>query len=410
MLNVNIMDTEVNLIRGSEGLVWNVFQRITKESSFYSLQEATIPSLRCHPETIALIEKIKTEGLNNAPLLNRLMNDFKVRVISPKDLLKEYEALDKFCNERMMTEVNKSLRVMPAMYGAGSATVYLSSSIIGAIAGSTRKLFGNGIFGTISTRATGLYTGAFVFSVGAVSTLAIYNYFVKENIDFYSKRIESLKKEKKLLSSPTQKPLLIEVEPISTPSIIDERVHVSKFTWAVTLVTNSGTSGNHAEIIVEGINDGFYDQEAPRIGAAQKVGIGEKFIHLADYAPRIQSGLLSPDDLKYETRSEIWMVPSNKVQKMLEAIEKEKYLPADQRRPFNIWGIGSKIYKYSPKWTNPFSCSGKSGDNCFTWARDQLKMIDIDLGEGYMDYITAMAKNYTRNKEEYKTIPIQEMI
>ena len=104
------------------------------------------------------------------------------------------------------------------------------------------------------------------------------------------------------------------------------------------------------------------------------------------------------------------MVSINKVKKMIEAIEKEKYLPADQRRPFNLWGIGSKIYKYSPKWTNPFSCSGKSGDNCFKWARDQLKMIDIDLGEGYMDYITAMAKNYTRNKEEYKTIPMQEMI
>lgn len=124
------------------------------------------------------------------------MNDFKVRVISPKALLKEYEALDKSYNERMMPEIDKSLRVVPAMYGAGSATVYLSSSIIGAIAESTRKLFGNGIFGTISTRATGFYTGAVVFSLGAVSTLAIYNYFVKENIDFYSQRIASLKKEK----------------------------------------------------------------------------------------------------------------------------------------------------------------------------------------------------------------------
>jgi hypothetical protein len=206
-----------------------------------------------------------------------------------------------------------------------------------------------------------------------------------------------------------QKPLLIEIEPISAPSRIDPRIRVSKFTWAVTLVTHSGSEGNHAKIVIEGINDGFYDEEAPRIGVARKVGIGEKFIHLADYSPQIQSGLLSPDDLEYETRTEIWMRPSNKIKKMLEDIKKEQYFPTC-RRPFNFYGKASKFYTFTP-WDKKWRIfSGETGDNCFTWARDKLNTIDIDLGKGYLDFVVAMAKNYTRDKQEYKTIPIQEMI
>ncbi|VHO03603.1 hypothetical protein [Candidatus Rhabdochlamydia sp. T3358] len=202
---------------------------------------------------------------------------------------------------------------------------------------------------------------------------------------------------------------MIEIEPISLPSVIDERVRVSKFTWAVTLVTHTGSEGNHARIIIEGINDGFYDEEAPQIGTAKKVEIGEKFIHLADYSPQIQSGLFSPDALEYETRTEIWMRSSDKVKKMLEAIKKEQYFPA-YRRPFNFYGKNSKFYQFKPLDKEWRIFSGKVGDNCFTWARDKLKMINIDLGEGYTDLVVAMAKNYTRDKEEYKTLPIQEMI
>lgn len=80
------------------------------------------------------------------------------------------------------------------------------------------------------------------------------------------------------------------------------------------------------------------------------------------------------------------------------------------RRPFNFYGKNSKFYKFKPldkKWR---IFSGEVGDNCFTWARDKLKMININLGEGYTDLVVAMAKNYTRDKEEYKTLPIQEMI
>ncbi|QZA58219.1 hypothetical protein [Candidatus Rhabdochlamydia porcellionis] len=100
------------------------------------------------------------------------------------------------------------------------------------------------------------------------------------------------------------------------------------------------------------------------------------------------------------------MRSSDKVKKMLEAIKKEQYFPA-YRHPFSFYGKVSKFYKFTP-WDKKWRIfSGKAGDNCFSWARDKLKMIDIDLGEGYLDFVIAAAKNYTRNKEEYKTLPIQ---
>ncbi|VHO03601.1 hypothetical protein [Candidatus Rhabdochlamydia sp. T3358] len=401
----------VSLTLGIEGLVWNVFQRITKECSFHHFQEATIPSLRCHPETIALIEKIKKEGLSNPSLLYRLISDFKVRVISPNNLLKEHEALVTSYKELMLPELKKSEAVdLTSILGVGPAAVYAAKSVIGAGATAVKDFFGGGVFGSLAAGTTVVYTGALTFSCSAIAALTIGGYFfTKISIESYLEKTALFEKKKELLSPQIHKPLLIEIEPISLPSVIDERVRVSKFTWAVTLVTHTGSEGNHARIIIEGINDGFYDEEAPQIGTAKKVEIGEKFIHLADYSPQIQSGLFSPDALEYETRTEIWMRSSDKVKKMLEAIKKEQYFPA-YRRPFNFYGKNSKFYQFTP-WGKKWRIfSGKVGDNCFTWARDKLKMINIDLGEGYTDLVVAMAKNYTRDKEEYKTLPIQEMI
>ncbi|MFI0478988.1 MAG: hypothetical protein ACH349_07795, partial [Candidatus Rhabdochlamydia sp.] len=53
------------------------------------LREVTIPSLRCHPGTVALIEKIKAEAFNNSQHILCLIKDFKVRVIDSKLFQKE---------------------------------------------------------------------------------------------------------------------------------------------------------------------------------------------------------------------------------------------------------------------------------------------------------------------------------
>lgn len=92
---------------------------------------------------------------------------------------------------------------------------------------------------------------------------------------------------------------------------------------------------------------------------------------MAEFTPPIKSQIFLPNKkLKYDTRTEIWMVTSDKVKKMLASIEEEKSL---QQPTFNYWGIHSKIYKFDPD--KPRSFSGEVEDNCFTWARRKLRIL-----------------------------------
>lgn len=85
---------DINLVYGPEGLAWNIFKKSTNENYFLDFQKTTIPSLQCHPETIELIEKIKTETFDNMPLLYCLMTDFQVRIIDSKFLREEYKEIN----------------------------------------------------------------------------------------------------------------------------------------------------------------------------------------------------------------------------------------------------------------------------------------------------------------------------
>ena len=51
--------------------------------------------MHCHPETIALIEKIKTDTFDDMVLLHSLIRDFKVRVVDPKEFKSKYAELRK---------------------------------------------------------------------------------------------------------------------------------------------------------------------------------------------------------------------------------------------------------------------------------------------------------------------------
>ena len=269
-----------------------------------------------------------------------------------------------------------------------TATLALESSA--AIA-----LYGSGTLANIAIGSFAFGTGVTVLSPIIFPVAAAYAYAEwKYNAD------EDKRKpiEERLKIILQQKPLLIEIEPkITAPSVIDSRVIVSKFTWAVTLVTHEGSLGNHAEIIVEGINDGFYNENSPVIGSAKPVVFEEKFLHFADFPP-IQSGLLSPDDLEFETRSEIWMITSGKVKEMLLNIEREKSLPKGQRHEFNKWG------------ENAFR--GPKGHNCFTWAKSHLKTLKIDLGSkqfppSLTGFIGAAVTDYTKKPTQYIETPQQ---
>lgn len=52
----------------------------------------------------------------------------------------------------------------------------------------------------------------------------------------------------------------IHIEPLHSTSFFQDNILVSKYRWTVALIRNSGPTGNHAQIVVEGINDGFFSR------------------------------------------------------------------------------------------------------------------------------------------------------
>jgi hypothetical protein len=292
----------------------------------------------------------------------------------------------------------------------GKAVAGLSVSTISTVSGTVTSFLGGGAVGSFlgssAVTVIGTITAASPVALPFISFTSMYCIYNS----ILNKREMLIKKLKSL---PPLKPIFIEIEPkITAPSIIDDRVLVSKFTWAVTLVSNGGATlkggkpneisyGNHAEIYIEGINDGFFDIDSVRIKEANLVKNGEKFLHLAHYQPRIESGLLSPNDFKYEKRTEIWMVSCEKVKKMLQSIELEKK-PKDGKyhHPYNELGANAYI--------------GENGHNCFTWATYHLKSIGIELKGKEMPpsiagFVAALVTDYTKKPTECTEKPIQRI-
>jgi hypothetical protein len=286
----------------------------------------------------------------------------------------------------------------------------MSASAISTTAATVTSFLGNGAIGAWA----GTNTVSAITALGAANPViaGVTGVIIVGGLFFVRKKEENIQAKMRL--PRIQKPIFIEIEPkITAPSLIDDRVIVSKFTWAVTLVSNEGKTivggkpseifyGNHAEIYIEGINDGFYDSASPLLYAAIPIGIGEKFLHLAHYTPKIEFGLFSPDDFKYEKRTEIWMISSKKVKQMLRNIEVEKTpINGKHHHIYNMYGkdaYGHKLY-------------GENGHNCFTWAGSHLKSIGIELKGKQMPpsltgLVAVLVKDYTKKPEEYKEIPI----
>lgn len=165
-------------------------------------------------------------------------------------------------------------------------------------------------------------------------------------------------------------PYRLELEPIHQSSGFGEHMLISKFMYAITLIRYKGISGNHAQMIIEGINDGFI----------QEVPIGHYFVCLADLlgAKKIKQGngvetevrairtsVKNKFDLKYEARSETWKRSSSSVKSMIQAIVEERDNPPPG---FAIYGRHSM-----------FASKEVVEDSCITWAISKLSLIDIFL-------------------------------
>lgn len=356
---------EISLIRVPEDLVWNVFQRFSKESSFLSFQKVTVPSSRCHPETVALIEQIKKKAFKDPNLLACLICDFTARVLDPQEIdEKRYEIhLNELKAHQKQGYKSMAMLAAGGTLGVGASICLMAPAFLGMFVG-----------GTISTAILAPFT----FKWDQSSSRRI--------SEFFNKKIRPL--NDKFFKFLENGPCLIEIEPISIPSELDPRLRVSKFTWAVTIVNGlKGPSKNHTAIIVEGLANEYFQGSVPD---------GEYFIHKSEFNPPIRSNLYSLSRLKmYITqgmrRTDIWMRPSKQVIVMLQEIARQQRLHEGQLER------GEKI-----EWaaTGSDSWFSRGLDNCFTWTRKSVAMIDIKLGKNFHSGMFAWPRAFTDTFQE----------
>lgn len=171
-------------------------------------------------------------------------------------------------------------------------------------------------------------------------------------------------------------------------SKIDPTVFLSKYFSSVTLICASGSnskesrinSGNHAELLIEEIRNGkytlwlahFFEDDTTLESSVEVVDITEK-------KPR------------YFGRTKAYLRPSKDVSLWLQEIKKEE------------------SREISPP---KLDRRGRDGlfvpegyDSCFTWARDRLKRLKIDLGESIWGGIVTVTSSFTDPDEFYENQP-----
>lgn len=176
-------------------------------------------------------------------------------------------------------------------------------------------------------------------------------------------------------------PFYVVIEPKTIPSIIDPHVKLSKLRWSVCLVFGSGLCGQHTELIVEGINDGFFPEEKENY---PKKGSHFLFLLHLTGANSIKFKILNPATFTYKERTQVFLFPSQKVKTMINTTIKE----SDDPIKFNPLGCDSIF-------------SGRA-HNCFTWARDKLRKMGVELGWVAFGFIATEPKSFTHPNEYYE--------
>lgn len=298
-------------------------------------------------------KRIKENAIKSANMIISFLKDFKISCMIDSDLSKEdsdfWEKKRVFDLQMQETYQNIYKTAGASIFSLGLAIVCPPLGILALSAGAA---------GTASLGVKNLK-----------QDIIRDNYRINERLALkrYNKRVIELK-SKKL-------PFLFEIEPISQPSQVDERVLVSKFTWAVTLICRGGPDGSHASIIVEGLNNG----DIPG------VEIGKYFLHKSDlHSQNFITSQLLKKNLMFDRRTQIWKVTNEKAITLLKNIQE------DIRKIDEVPGYNIEFAKYFP---------GPKEHNCFTWAREKLKEANIvDLGtKTFLDMglFPARAKNYT---------------
>lgn len=321
-----------------------------KQDTYRDLGKFLIPSCRCSAETRAKIEEIKTKSLAE---LNTFLKDFKMSCFIDANLEQPDVAyLQKDADLKIKAAEIKSNSIKTGLVTLGLG---VATAVAPVIAPLTVPLMAGG--------ATKLSLNT--YKAKKTATHITTNHTLNERR--YNQRMAALKAEKV--------PFLIEIEPLSRPSRIDSRVRVSKSTWAVTLIASGYSVGYHAEIIVEGLNNGkLPDKKIHRWGVKE----GEYFIHKSGLMSgiKIHSRLFDhggkhhlEKKLEYNRRTEVWKVTSETALKLLADIKAQKdKIKTDRDNEVEFALLGP-------------SKGAPNAHNCFTWAREKLKEAEIvDLG------------------------------
>lgn len=419
----------LTLLKDQKGPIWQVFDRNTKTTCWQNFT-ATFASSDCHKETWEIFENQK-EKINNQTL-NQFTEDFLIKKIirvsgpfsiegsslvepSEYDLKKRIEKVD-----------NTIKKVCESSTKEKEEAVYASEVNHARRKAITRKLLK--YQSPITTEERVVYSGTKEGSV-AIPKQALrekdenalakqdslhscyevkvsqeslrnpgftYQSFQcvaarKERYEFLDQ--EGHRTEKKLLANSDYlskevndlvnkiSPFFILVEPLTYPSYFDPSIRVSKLRWTVTLICYQGFSGQHSELITEGISDGS-------LANTEK---GQPFMYVSHLISEnnIESDSIDSQKLKYDERTEIWVKPAGLVQKMLVDIAEER--DAKNTR-FSIFGSDS------------FFSDG--ADNCCTWARKKLKIIGVELKWTFGGLIATETRSFTRKQAYYTANPV----
>ena len=173
-----------------------------------------------------------------------------------------------------------------------------------------------------------------------------------------------------------------------------------------------------------------------------RVGIFDLTVKLEDYTVR---------RIRYDGKTDTWPVAMEKVAAMIETINKEIHDPANHPRPFNYFGRDSAFSRsviyvkgrgvmdrdpdslssivgwiHKPAMQFETWITGRTplterpereypvtyvnrlrrrygeenvkvlpADNCLTWAREKLSMLDIPLSESYISWLANITRLYT---------------
>lgn len=351
-----IENNEITLLRKNNDLIWQLFNKNTKTIAQVPFNESTFKTFYCESTTKRKIEI----ALKNYPLEHKI--DFIKKHLALVPITHSIARIQFLCFKIFSQHYVKSC--CPKYQFQFAAKEELS------ILGSGREF-------VINTSDKWIFNGpSCVFSQTIIKT--------------------------KELDHPIH-PFYIGIEPISKKSRIDDRVSVSQLIWAVTLVAHTGCDGNHAEIRIEGISDGFDNSQFSTSKNPISLEQGQYFMYVSHYRPSIESDVIFPgnEEAEYEERSAIYLAPSEKIKKMLIEIKKEKETPLKEKSPFSFFGSDSIV--------------GRGCHNCTTWAREKLKMLNINLDDQinylklmsnqYKQILITKAKDYTEKDEVHLSCP-----